>query len=517
MNQQLSAQPLASLIESWLERFGAPDASAADLLCDRWDADDVAFTLVDADLQARPLTFGALSDASRRLASGLAQRGVGAGDCVGVMMSKREEYLVSVMALWRLGAVLVPMFTAFSTGAVRLRTDGSGARLVITERAHAAAVEPIEGVDAIVIEDDFPQLLGYDALEDSVAIGGDGLLAMLFTSGTTGKPKGVPIQLKALAAFSAYMELGLDVIESDVYWNAADPGWAYGLYYGVLGPMAIGRPNILANIPFSPEGVEQVMDAHGVTNFAGAPTMYRAMAKSPTFGSHNLRRASSAGEPLTADILAWCEKGLGVEVRDHYGQTEHGMVVVNGWHDLICDEVKSGSMGRVMPGFVAAERDEKLVLSVSQSPLMFFRGYHGDSAGSADRFTPDGEWYFTGDSVRVDDDGYYFFAARDDDVILAAGYRIGPFDIESVLSEHPAVADVGVVGKPDEMRGEIVAAYVVTTPGHRASDQLAEELKELVRTQYSAHAYPRVVRFVDSLPKTPSGKIQRNLLRALED
>lgn len=517
MNQLRTSDLPAAAIEAWLARFGAPEARAADVLCDRWEPERVAFTLVDSQLHARPLTFGELRDSSSRLAAGLADRGVKRGDCVGVLMSKRPEYLVTVLALWRLGAVLVPMFTAFSTGAVRLRTDGSGAQMVITEQAYVEAVRPIEGVTALVVEEDFAKLLESEPVGSAVAVGGEGLLAILFTSGTTGKPKGVPIPLKALAAFCAYMEFGLDVTDSDVYWNAADPGWGYGLYYGVLGPLATGRPNIQANIPFSPEGVKAVLTSQAVTNFAGAPTMYRAMAKSPDFGSHPLRRASSAGEPLTRDIVAWCQEGLGVEVRDHYGQTEHGMVIANGWHEAIRTPVRVGSMGQVLPGWAAAVHEDQLVLSVDDSPLMFFRGYHEDAANSAGQFSADRTWYFTGDSARVDEQGHYFFSARDDDVILAAGYRIGPFDVESVLSEHAAVADVAVVGKPDEMRGEIVVAYVVTAPGVTASEELAGELKVLVRTQYSAHAYPRVVHFVDALPKTPSGKIQRHLLRARAD
>lgn len=517
MNLVAQTHEVEDILDSLTTTFGDPDACAARLLCDRWDPSRTAFVLVDSDLEARPLTYGELAEKSARLAAGLSSRGVARGDCVGVLMGKREEYLVSVLALWRLGAVLVPMFTAFSTGAVRLRTEGSGARIVLTESAHHAAVASIDEVEALVVEDDFEALLASEPLPQPVAVGADGLLAMLFTSGTTGKPKGVPIPVRALSAFAAYMRFGLDVSDDDVFWNAADPGWAYGLYYGVLGPMAMGHSNILANIPFSPEGVKTVMTSLGVTNFAGAPTMYRAMAKAPDFGTHTLRRASSAGEPLTSDIVAWAEQGLGVEVRDHYGQTEHGMVIANGWHDSVRGPVKPGSMGPTLPGFAATIRDEQLLLSVPESPLMFFRGYHGAPEKSAERFLDDGRWYVTGDSARVDEEGHFYFSARDDDVILAAGYRIGPFDIESVLSTHEAVADVAVVGKPDEMRGEVVVAYVVTTPGRVGDDGLAAELQQLVRNEYSAHAYPRVVHFVESLPKTPSGKTQRNLLRERRD
>lgn len=504
-------------LDGWLAEFGDPGADAAHLLCDRHDPSAVAFTLVDADYTVRSLTYGELRDLSARLATGLAARGVGRGDRVGVLMGKRAEYVVTLLALWRLGATLVPLFTAFATGAIELRVAGSGARLVVTEPSQRAKVDPIEGLDVLETGADFDALLAGEPLAGSVAVGGDGLLAMLFTSGTTGKPKGVPIPLHALAAFSSYMHFGLDVQADDVFWNAADPGWAYGLYYGILGPLALGRANILLNAGFTPDSTREVLSRLGVTSFAGAPTMYRAMSKDPAFTGFSLRRASSAGEPLTPDVLAWGERALGVEVRDHYGQTEHGMCIVNCWHDDVRQPVRPGSMGVALPGFAAGLVEGQIALDVPASPAMFFTGYVDAPAKTAERFSPDGRWYLTGDTGRVDDDGHFFFSARDDDVILAAGYRIGPFDVESVLITHPAVVDVAVVGKPDEIRGEAVTAYVVLADGVAGDDALGVELQQLVRNQYSAHAYPRAVHFVDALPKTPSGKVQRFLLRKRED
>ncbi len=257
------------------------------------------------------------------------------------------------------------------------------------------------------------------------------------------------------------------------------------------------------------------MRRFGVTNFAGAPTMYRALSKSGTAGGFTLRHASSAGEPLTPDVVRWARTALGVEVRDHYGQTELGMAICNHWHPDIALPVRDGSMGQAMPGFVADVVDDQIAIDTELSPLLWFTGYADDPDSSAERFSSDGRWYFTSDTGRIDEDGYLYFAARVDDVILAAGYRIGPFDVESVLITHPAVLDVAVVGRPDPdgIRGEVVEAFVVLVPETEASDELARELQQLVREQYSKHAYPRFVRFVDTLPKTPSGKVQRFLLR----
>lgn len=509
-------QQVARQVEEWLVTYGAPDACAAALLCDQHDPAATAFTLVDADYGFRALTYGELRELSSRLATGLAERGIGPGDRVGVLMSKRVEYVVTLLALWRLGATLVPLFTAFATGAIAMRVEGAEVRLVITEPSQRAKVDPIQDLDVLVTGEDFDDLLTREPYGEPVAVGAEGLLAMLFTSGTTGKPKGVPIPVKALAAFSAYAHYGLDIRPDDVFWNAADPGWAYGLYYAVLGPLALGRPSLLLDAAFSPQATKEVLTRFGVTNFAGAPTMYRAMSKDPSFSGFSLRRASSAGEPLTPDVVAWGVAALGVEVRDHYGQTEHGMCIVNGWHDDVRQPVRVGSMGPPLPGFAAGIVDGEIALDAPASPLMFFRGYHEAPDKTAERFTPDGRWYLSGDTGR-EEDGHFYFTARDDDVILAAGYRIGPFDVESVLVTHPAVLDVAVVGKPDELRGEVVAAYVVPADGVEVGDELAEELKQLVRSQYSAHAYPRRVHFVTELPKTPSGKVQRYLLRRRAD
>jgi acetyl-CoA synthetase len=215
-------------------------------------------------------------------------------------------------------------------------------------------------------------------------------------------------------------------------------------------------------------------------------------------------------------VTAWAAEALGTEVRDHYGQTEQGMVIVNGWHDAIRAPVRPGSMGRALPGFAPAVVDGQIALDTASSPLSWFEGYVEAPERTTERFTPDGRWYLTGDTGRADADGFFYFSARDDDVILAAGYRIGPFDVESALIAHPAVAEVAVVGAPDDLRGEIVVAHVVLADGARPGPQFETELQDLVRARYSAHAYPRRVHIVGSLPKTPSGKIQRFLLRRAE-
>jgi acetyl-CoA synthetase len=353
-------------------------------------------------------------------------------------------------------------------------------------------------------------------------------MILIYTSGTTGNPKGVTVPVRALAAIQTYMHFGMDVRADDVFWNIADPGWAYGLYYGVVGPLLLGQTILFVNAPFAADLVWRIWATYGVTNFAAAPTVYRALRASQTpVGARErlrLRVASSAGEPLNPDVVNWAAEVLGVPLHDQYGQTEHGMVVNNHHHPALRRPVRAGSMGHEMPGFrvTILGQDEaelrpgeigQLAIDIAHSPLFWFDGYFENPEESARRFTADQRFYLTGDSAIQDADGYIIFTGRDDDLINSAGYRIGPFEVESVLVAHPAVAEAAVVGTPDPLRGEVVTAFVVVRPDVIPNDDLAEELKRLVKSQLSAHAFPRDVTFLDALPKTPSGKIQRFLLR----
>ncbi len=506
-----SVPALVEEVEQLRADHSSPEVSVAEALCDRWPADATAFLTVDGDLNVVRLTFGELADRSKRLATALREMGVTRGSRVGVLMSKSCQLPVVLVALWRLGAVHVPLFTAFAGPAIEARVSRADAQLVIVD---ADQLPKVEGVGATVLQAGAPideLIRGSEPLASSVAVGGDGVFIQLYTSGTTGTPKAVGVPARAIAAFIAYMRYGLDVRTDDVFWNIADPGWAYGLYYAIVGPLAIGVPNILLNAGFSATLTKQVIDHLGVTNFAGAPTIYRAMKKEGVESRRPLRVASSAGEPLTPDVTGWAKGALGTDVYDHWGQTEQGMAIVNAWEPRAQVSIRPGSMGPAMPGFVAGTVGQSIALSVSESPLMWFTGYINEPDRTAERFTADGTWYLTGDVGRQDG-SHLYFASRDDDVILAAGYRIAPFDIESILTSDDAVAEAAVIGAPDEIRGEVVEAFVVLN--HAVStDGLEERLQQAVRKQYGAHAYPRRVHVIDALPKTPSGKVQRFILR----
>ena len=523
--------------EELLAIYDVPGASAAEFLCDRHDPDAVAFTVIEPDLSGRDITYSELRTESEKVAAALAALGVTQGDRVATLMSKSADLVFMPMGIWRLGAVHMPLFTAFAWPAIEMRITGGDAKVIVSDADQRGKLE-ITSVPVVVagladcpdaLEGDLDLATIIAAQEPghpAAVTGPDAGMVMLFTSGTTGTPKGVVVPVRALAAFHQYIETGLDVRADDVFWNGADPGWAYGLYYGILGPLAVGRRSLLLHARYTPELAFAALQYFHVSNFAAAPTVYRTMrAKRDIAPDVRLRRASAAGEPLTPEVIEWSTEQFGVEVRDQYGQTEHGMFIINPWHDSLRQDVRPGSMGVPLPGWsctvLAADADEpapvgelgRVAIDVPASPLMWFTGYHEAPEKTAERFSADGRWYYTGDAAKLDADGHFYFSSRDDDVIIMSGYRIGPFDVESVLAKHPDVLESAVIGVPDELAGEVLEAYVVLRDGVDGDPETESALQKWVKTEFAAHAFPRRVHFVRELPKTPSGKIQRFLLR----
>jgi acetyl-CoA synthetase len=469
--------------------------------------------------------------------------GVSPGDRVATLMGKSTEYLVTLMAIWRLGAVHVPLFTAFAPSAIALRLAGSAAKIVVCDENQQAKLAPSANIAAdapwqiITTAPDhlapptalrFAQLLAaHRPGRPAASLGGNAPLIHIYTSGTTGRPKGVVVPIKALAGFQAYAEFGLGLRSDDLFWCAADPGWAYGLYFGVLASFTTGIPSLLLQGGFDAEATYEVLSRTKITNFAAAPTVYRSLRTAQVSAPRNLklRCASSAGEPLTPEVNEWAVGALGVAIHDHYGQTEAGMLLNNHHHPALKKPLKAGSMGMSMPGWatlVLRQHEDtpapngelgRIAVEVSQSPLAWFTGYLNDPEKSAEKFAGEGRWYLTGDVGWKDEDGYFHFSSRDDDVIIMAGYRIGPFEVESVLATHSAVSECAVIAVPDDIRGEVLEAFVVLRSGVTPSLDAVQDLQHWVKSRYAAHAYPRSVHFVQSLPKTPSGKVQRFILR----
>jgi acetyl-CoA synthetase len=532
----------AEQVQAWLSESGGATVPLAHLLCDRYAADPtrVALRYEDATGNEQTYTFAELRDTSARFAGVLAGLGVARGDRVATLLPRSPELIIACLGLWRLGAAQVPLFTAFGPQAVTYRLAHSGAKVVVTDHTNRLKVEPkdsalrvvtVEGTPGALPAGDVPfwSALGSAApVERPVTVSGDDLLIQIYTSGTTGQPKGVEVPVRALASFAAYLRFGLDVRDDDVYWNILDPGWAGGLYYALVAPLLLGHPTILVNARFDVQATWRAMGKYGVTNFMASPTLFRAMRaagieRATGANPVRLRAASSGGEPLNPEVVAWAETHFGIPIHDTFGQTELGMAICNHHAPGLRRPLRPGSMGHPMPGFrvvvvdsdyqeVGPGQEGQIAIDTTQSPLYWFRGYYKDAERTAERFGA-GRYYLTGDMASRDADGYFYFSGRGDDIINSSGYRIGPFEVESALVGHPAVAEAAVVGKPDPLRGEVVKAFVVLRPGYAATADLGTELGQFVKTRLAAHLYPREIVFVDQLPKTPSGKVQHYLLR----
>jgi acetyl-CoA synthetase len=505
--------------------------------CDRYAATDAtALDWIGVDGQHRSFSFAHMQALAARVANLLVAQGVKPGDVVAGLLPRTPELVATILGTWRAGAVYQPLFTAFGPKAIEHRLKLGTARLVVTNTANRDKLDAIAGCPPVATVLEAGDSLAHGDIDFRAALEaqstafepvlrkGTDLFLMMSTSGTTGLAKGVPVPLRALLAFAAYMRDAVDLRPEDRFWNIADPGWAYGLYYAITGPLLVGHATTLFEGGFSVASTYDVIERLGITSLAGSPTAYRLlMAAGPDAAARakgTLRVVSSAGEPLNPEVVRWFDKVLATPIHDHFGQTELGMVVNN--HHGLAHPVQPGSAGYAMPGYRVAVLDDEnhelapnqpgqLAIDIARSPLLWFTGYwHQDTPAIA------GGYYLTGDNVELEPDGSISFIGRADDVITSSGYRIGPFDVESALIEHPAVCEVAVIGVPDPERTEIVKAFIVLSQGYDGSPALAEELSQHVKRRLSAHSYPRAIEFIDALPKTPSGKIQRFVLRKME-
>ena len=506
--------------------------------CDRHaDSDAIALYWYAKDGRKEQYSFRELKKYSTQFASFLKSQGVGKGDRVSGLLPRTPELIITILATWRIGAVYQPLFTAFGPKAIEHRIQLAQSKLVVADLANREKLSEISNCPSIVTvqaelhTQNYPQDFDFwcelnrqtETVELEMLSINDPFLLM-FTSGTTGPAKPLKVPLKALIAFGDYMKNAIGLSQDDIFWNIADPGWAYGLYYAITGPLLLGHSTLFYEGGFNAESVCDVINEYGITNLAGAPTAYRMMmAADPSQMAQlrgKLRVVSSAGEPLNPEVIRWFKEVLDVPIYDHYGQTEVGMVVCN--HHALAHPVRSGSAGFASPGYRIAIIDEQgnelatdvpgiLAIDIAQSPMMWFSGYEES------RKSPFvGQYYLTGDTAEIHADGSMSFVGRSDDVITTSGYRVGPFDVESALLEHDAVIEAAVIGVPDLERTEIIKAFVILAHHHTASAELQQELSLFVKKRLSAHAYPRLIEFVTELPKTPSGKIQRFLLRNQE-
>lgn len=497
-------------------------------------ADKVALVHEDTAGNTNKLTYADLDKLSGQMANLLTALGVKKGDRVATMLSRTPNLLAVILGTWRIGAVYQPLFTAFGVEAIEYRLQKANTKVVFTDSANREKFNEIQQLPTMVMvgsqaEADVHQDLHFDTEMakygsdcEAVLLNAEEPFLQMFTSGTVGKSKGVAVPLKALTAFYIYMTDAVGLTDEDNFWNMADPGWAYGLYYAITGPLLLGATTHFNEAGFNAQHTLDFIKNHQITNLAASPTAFRMMKSSGVFDNKadeltQLKLISSAGEPLNTEVVTWIKQNLDALIFDHYGQTETGMTCC--CHHVLEHDKPIGSMGLPMAGYrlvvidsefneVAHGTEGQLAVDVANSPAFFFQGYTWDEKNPFEK-----GYYLTGDVVEQHDDGTFWFSGRDDDIITTAGYRVGPTDVENTVLEHEAVAESAAVGVPDEIRGHVIKSFVVLKAGYTGSDELAKEIQNLVHERLSAHAYPRIVEFVESLPKTPSGKIQRFMLR----
>ncbi|HTJ25046.1 MAG TPA: AMP-binding protein [Candidatus Limnocylindria bacterium] len=496
--------------------------------------DRLGLIAVDAGGNRREYTFAQIAEATQRWAAVLRDAGIEKGDKVVVVVPKIADWLFSMTALLRIGAVAVPSAEQLRAKDLLYRAQHSGARAVI---GHPTNAEEIEAIAA-----DVPGLRiwlltggerdGWTSVDPLVAAAepwagtptrSDDLAYIVYTSGTTKDPKGVVHTVAYTYAKRMQAALWFDVKRDDLVWCTAGTGWAKSLWNVLLGPWSCGAPIVLHEGGFTPEERFDLIRDLGVTVLCQAPTEYRLEVKVPDLATRwklpKLRHCVSAGEPLNPEVIERWREAFGITILDGYGQTENTLLVAN----RPGLDVRPGSMGKPTPGHDVAVIDEHGKpcppgetgdIGLRGDPPSLFVGYYRNDAETA--ASRRGEWYLTGDRAQVDDDGYFWFVGRADDVISSGAYRIGPFEVESALLEHPAVLESAVVGSPDADRGNIVKAFVVLRPGFEPSDKLVRELQDHCKRVTAPYKYPRAIEFLGELPKTRSGKIRRVELRQAE-
>jgi acyl-coenzyme A synthetase/AMP-(fatty) acid ligase len=450
--------------------------------------------------ERREWTFGQVAQGAAGMAHALAARGVRRGDVVLTLIGNRPEWVLTMIGCFRLGAVVLPCTEQLRAKDLRLRLEIAQPALVVAdERNLAVLAEAGPSCPVVAIPDDS---LWRDAQSAPAAdLDPSDPCLLTFTSGTSGAPKAVLHAQRYLTGQHVQAEHWLGARPGDLVWCTAASGWSKSARNVFIAPWIRGAAALLHDARFDPHERLELLEREQVSVLCMAPTEYRVIAKRATLRAlPGLRGLVAAGEALNPEVLRAWHEATGLLIRDGYGQTETGQLT--GTPPDV--EVRPGSMGRPLPGVRLHVDDGELVADPDSVPT-FFLNYLGEAP-------PSGEWR-TGDRVAQDEDGYLYFEGRTDDVIISAGYRIGPFEVESALVEHPAVAEAAVVAAPDEERGSVVRAVVVLRDGFAPSTDLAAELQEHVKAQTAPYKYPRIVDFIDELPKTASGKIRRAALR----
>jgi acetyl-CoA synthetase len=494
--------------------------------------------------EERRYTYDDLRVLSNTIAAWLQRLGIQPGERVCLFLDRVPELYIGFLGILKMGGIAQPLFSAFGDESLHTRLDDARTTAIVTQRKHVAKVRkirdslpslrhiivvdgaegpPLQAREVPLALDREPRVEAFECFASEAETPS----VLHYTSGTTGQPKGAQHVHSSLVAQYLTSKWVLDLQPDDVYWCNADPGWVTGTSYGIIGPWANGVTQVVLDSGFIAERWYAFLQKHRVTVWYSAPTAIRLLMREGTeavrkFDLSALRHLASVGEPLNAEAVLWSKEAFGIPFHDTYWQTETGCMVITNFPGM---PIKPGSMGKPFPGITATvlnARTHEPVDQVGSVGLIalkpgwpsMMRSYWKNPTAYDNKFK--NGWYLTGDRASIDADGYFWFVGRDDDVINTGGHLVGPFEIESALLEHPAVAESAAVAKPDPVNMEVVKAFVVLKPGHEAGPDLELEIMNFIRKRLSPLAMPQEIEFAESLPKTRSGKIVRRILRAQE-
>ncbi len=516
----------------------------SDRICESGKADKTALIWEGFTGQEKRYTYNDLRLRSNTIGAYLKELGIKNEDRVCLFMDKIPELYIGLLGVLKIGAIAQPLFSAFGDESLHVRLENAQTKAIITQKKHVAKVrkilEKMPYLEHIILVDydgkhplrereksfkmdeaeQVETLEIYPAKAESPSV-------LHYTSGTTGKPKGVKHVHYSLISQYLTTKWVLDIHDDDIYWCTADPGWVTGTSYGIIGPFSLGATQCVLDKGFAAENWYEFIQKNKITIWYSAPTAIRSLMKAgeeiiKKFNLSSLRHLASVGEPLNAEAVIWSEKVYGIPFYDTYWQTETGSMMICNYPGM---HLKPGSMGKPFPGIIAAVLDPEsyeVIDEPGKPGLIGFkpgwpaqlRTYWRNEETFYSKFK--NNWYIPGDRSSIDKDGYFWFIGRDDDVINTGGHLVSPFEVESALLEHEAVAESAVVAKPDQVNMEVVKAFVSLNPGFEATDDLELKIMNFIRKKLSPLAMPQEIEYVKTLPKTRSGKIMRRILHAKE-
>jgi len=508
-----------------------------------WRKNKIALYWEGDDGSTKKFTFLEMSNLSNKFANVLKNRGIKRGDRVFIFLTRIPENYISFLGILKMGGIAGTMFAAFGPEAIRDRLLDSEAVALVTDMKLKPRVDQVRKelpnlkYVFVVGGKDLNASAGELSYEEEMAkasrnfeaekMSPEDVAFIQYTSGSTGKPKGVVHVHRGMAQHHITAKWVLDLKDEDIYWCTSDPGWITGIIYSILGSWSNGASQVVYDGRFDPDKWYSIIEKYQVTMWYTAPTALRMLMAAgeeipKKYDLSSLRHICSVGEPLNPEPIRWAHKVFGLWVHDTWWQTETGSMLICNYPRM---DIKVGYMGKPFPGITAAVVDENgnVVKPGEEGDLALKPGWPSMFVGvwrNEEKFKSyfKNGWYITGDRARMDEDGYFIYVGRGDDVIKTAGERVGPFEIESALVEHPAVAEAGVIGKPDPegIRGEIIKAFLVLRKGYTPSKELEEDIRKFIKNRLAGHMYPREIEFRDVLPRTQSGKIMRRVLKAQE-